>query len=334
MQARNDYRALVVREQPDGSFSKKIEQLPFSFLPQHEVLIEVKHAALNFKDALSASGHKGITRSFPHTPGVDAAGVVVEDASGTFAPGTPVICTSYDLGMNTFGAFAEYIRVPAAWVVPMPAQWSTYQAMVLGTAAYTAALALYKMERNGQNPSMGDVVVTGASGGVGTLAVSILTKAGYRVVASTGKKDSIPFLTELGAIKCISREDVANVSPKPIGSPKWAGAIDNVGGDTLVGLLKSCSKEGNIACVGLVGSPQLALTVYPFILNGVNLLGVDSAETPMSRRLEIWQLLAEKWMPNGWEKLGREVSLDEIPKAMDAMLNGQTSGRIVAKIGL
>lgn len=334
MHEQNEFRALVVREQADGSFSKKFEMRTISELPSHQVLIKVTHAALNFKDALSANGHKGITKKYPHTPGVDAAGVVVEDASGTFMPGTKVICTSYDLGMNTSGAFAQFIRVPAEWVVPMPEQWTSYQAMVLGTAAYTVGLALYKMERNGQHPSMGEVVVTGASGGVGTLAIAILKKAGYTVIASTGKKENEDFLLEIGAARCISREEVADVSAKPITAPKWAGGIDNVGGQTLVGLLKSCSKEGNIACVGLVGSPQLSLTVYPFILNGVNLLGVDSAETPRQERLKIWSLLAEKWMPECWNKLGKEVGLDEIPAAMDAMLKGQTLGRIVANIGI
>lgn len=325
-------KALVVREHEDSSFSKSIEEKNIDTLPSNEVLIKVHYAALNFKDALSASGHKGITKKYPHTPGVDAAGTIVEDITGKFSIGESVICTSYDLGMNTAGAFAEYIRVPANWVVKLPESMSLEESMILGTAAYTAGLALYKMERCGQNPDMGEIVVTGASGGVGTMAIAILAKAGYNVIASSDKVDQYNFLQELGAHRCISRSEVNDQSGKPVLRSMWAGAIDNVGGNTLQTLLKACSKEGCVASIGLVDSPNLNLTVYPFILNGINLLGIDSAETKMETRQIIWNNLSNVWKPKNLDLAKKIVTLDEIPTYMDMMLKGKTSGRIVAKI--
>ena len=286
-----NYRALIVRETENG-FTKAVETVDESFLPENEVLIKVEAAGLNYKDALSASGHKGISRNFPHTPGVDAAGKVVDDSTGSFSPGDMVICTSYDLGMNTKGGFAEYIRVPAKWVVKMPAGWTSYQSMVLGTAAYTAALALYKMEMAGQHPGLGPIVVTGATGGVGSMAVNILSKAGYEVWAATGKTSEHSYLKSLGASKILSREDVNDTSSRPLFKPEWAGAIDNVGGTTLSTLIRNCGRNGNVATIGLVDNEKLDLTIYPFILNGVNLLGIDSAETPVDLRQKIWNKLA------------------------------------------
>lgn len=326
------FKALVIREEENGTFSRSIEQRSLDSLPDHEVLIKVEYAGLNYKDALSAHGHKGITRAFPHTPGVDAAGSVVSDKTGTFSPGEKVICTSFDLGMNTSGGFSEYIKVPASWVVRLPKEWTTYQAMVMGTAAYTAALALFKMERCGQHPSMGEIVVTGASGGVGSMALAILKKAGYQAVAATGKANQHEWLMQCGASRCISREEVNDQSGRPILKSKWAGAIDNVGGNTLITLLKACSKEGSVASIGLVDSPQIEMTVYPFILNGVNLLGIDSAETAFGLRQIIWDKIAQEWMPDNWNQMGTEVSLEEVPSHMEAMIKGESKGRIVARI--
>jgi len=290
-----EYKALVISEKENGEFKKQVKKVPRSFLPQNEVLIKVKFAGLNYKDALSAHGHKGITKNYPHTPGVDAAGVVVSDKTGNFEEGDKVICTSYDLGMNTPGGCAEYISVPSEWVVPLPSGVSLKDSMVMGTAAYTAGLALFKMEMSGQTPALGEVVVTGATGGVGSMAVAILAKAGYRVVASTGKKDKIFYLLEIGAQRCVGREEVDDSTEKPLLKPRWAGAIDNVGGNTLSTLLKACSRNGNVASIGLVDSPELKTTVFPFILNGVNLLGIDSAETPYKLRAKIWGKLASDW---------------------------------------
>jgi len=329
----DQFKALVVREKDDGSFSKRIETRSIATdLPDHEVLIKVKYAGLNYKDALSASGHRGVTRKYPHTPGVDAAGIVISDRSGTFKEGQEVICTSYDLGMNTPGGFAEYIAVPAGWVVPLPLGITLKESMVMGTGAFTAALALHKMEMAGQRPEMGEIVVTGATGGVGSMAVAILAKAGYNVVAASGKKDKYISLLEIGAKNCIPRQDVDDKSGKPMLKSRWAGAIDNVGGNTLSTLLKSTGKEGCVASIGLVDSPQLETTVFPFILNGVNLLGVDSADTPMTTRLKIWNKLGNEWRLENISRLQNIVKLDDIAFYMDKMLKGETVGRIVVQM--
>jgi putative YhdH/YhfP family quinone oxidoreductase len=326
------YLALTVRETDSGKFEKSIEERHLEELPDNEVLIRVHYAGLNYKDALSASGHKGITRRYPHTPGVDAAGVVMSDRSATFAEGSRVICTSYDLGMNTPGGFAQYIRVPAAWVLPLPQDMGLYESMVMGTAAFTAGLALWKMERCGQHPGMGKIVVSGASGGVGSMALGVLSRAGYYPVAATGKSELNDWLKLCGAQDIIRREEIDDTSGKPLLSSRWAGAIDNIGGNTLSTLLKGCTKEGCVASVGLVASADLNSSVYPFILNGVNLLGVDSAECAMELRAKIWQKLAWEWKPVNLEAMGRKVKLEAIPQLMEDMLRGQARGRIVAEI--
>jgi len=327
-----EYKALIVREKAEKEFQQKIEMVSADFLPENEVLIKVKYAGLNYKDALSAHGHKGVTRNYPHTPGVDAAGEVVSDKTGKFQSGDLVICTSYDLGMNTAGGCAEYISVPAGWVVPLPAEISLKESMVMGTAAYTAGLALYKMEMGGQTPEMGEILVTGATGGVGSMAVAILAKAGYDVLASTGKKDKIFYLLEIGAKRCLSREEVEDGSDKPLLKARWAGAIDNVGGNTLSTLLKACGRNGNVASIGLVDSPILNTTVFPFILNGVNLLGIDSAETPYSIRTKIWEKLSYDWKPEKIDDIQTIISLEETPKYLDKILKGKAIGRVVVDL--
>ncbi len=324
-----EYKALIVSETENGEFKQKVENVPFSFLPENEVVIHVKYAGLNYKDALSAHGHKGITRKYPHTPGVDAAGIVVSDKSGKFSAGDKVICTSYDLGMNTPGGCGEYISVPSSWVVPLPTGISLLDSMVMGTAAYTAGLALYKMEMAGQRPEMGEIMVTGATGGVGSMAVAILAKAGYDVIASTGKRDKTFYLLEIGAKKCVGREEVDDKSGKPLLKSQWAGAIDNVGGNTLATLLKACARNGNIASIGLVDSPELSTTVYPFILNGVNLLGIDSAETPSDIRLNIWNKLATDWKLDKIKDMQTVIPLVETPHYLEKILKGKTIGRVV-----
>lgn len=319
---------MVIRETEDG-FSREIETVGCDFLPDNDVLIEVKYAGLNYKDALSASGNKGVTRNYPHTPGVDACGVVAESRDDRFKTGQEVIVTSYDLGMNTNGGFAAYISVPGDWIVPLPGGMSLKESMVMGTAAYTAALALHKMEQCGQNPEMGEVIVTGASGGVGSMAVSILKKSGYRVIASSGKTEYYEWLKEIGAKRCVNREEVSDESGRPLLSSAWAGAIDTVGGNTLATLLKRCGRNGSVATCGLVSSPELEITVFPFILNGVNLLGVDSAETPRELRSQIWKRLATDLKPDTLERMEKLVSLEEIPDYMDEILEGETAGRVV-----
>lgn len=332
MKQAETFRAFVVEESPSGTFERKVKQKYFHELPENEVLIAVKYAGLNYKDALSAFGHKGITRKYPHTPGVDAAGVVVEDSSGKFKVGQKVICTSYDLGMNTDGAFSQYIRVPASWVLLLPDALSLKESMILGTAAYTAGLALYKMECMGQVPEMGPVVVTGATGGVGSMAVALLSKAGYRVMASTGKTGEIDYLKSLGAVEIVGRAETCDRSGRPLLKQKWAGAIDNVGGETLVTLLKACGRNGSVASIGLVESPEFSMTVYPFILNGVNLLGVDSAETPMVLRQQIWERLAGKWRIEHLDEMSTIISLDQLDEYLALIRTGKTKGRVVVAL--
>lgn len=325
------FRSLVVRENEDGNFTRSIEKKAVKELPEHEVLIKSSFAGLNFKDALSASGHKGITKQFPHTPGVDVSGTIVSDTSGKFKEGQEVIVTGYDLGMNTSGGFQEYVRVPASWVVPKPEGLSLKESMVFGTAGFTAALSLFKMERNGQNPKMGEILVTGASGGVGSMAVGILAKAGYDVIASSGSKEAEDHLKKLGTSRIEGRAFACDDSGRPLLRPKWAGAIDTVGGETLHTCVKACGRKGSVACCGLVASSDLNMTVYPFLLNGINILGVDSAETDMELRLQLWQKLATSWKIDNLESYGTFVGLNDIIGQMDLILKGKTKGRVVVE---
>ena len=324
------YKAWIIRED-NGCYTRAIEEQSTDDLPQGDVLLRVHYAGLNYKDGLSSAGHKGITRKFPHQPGIDAAGVVVSDSSSTFAEGDKVICTSFDLGMNTAGGFGEYIRVPAGWCVPLPSGLTLEESMIHGSGGYTAALALYKMEQNGQKPEMGPICVTGATGGVGSLAVAVLAQAGYEVIASTGKPEEHTFLQSLGATEIIDRNEVNDESGKPLLRSKWAGAIDNVGGNTLATLLKCCGRNGSVACIGLVASDDLQTTVFPFILNGVNLLGIESAYTPVEVRTEIWRRLANQWRVSQLHDIKTVISLEQLDPYFDLILEGKTRGRIVVR---
>ena len=327
----NQFKAFVIRENENGNFSRSIEDKRIDELPEGEVLIQVKYAALNYKDALSSSGHKGITRNFPHTPGVDACGIVMSSESDDFKEGDAVIVTSYDFGMNTSGGFQEYIRVPAKWPVKLPEGMTLEESMVLGTGGFTAALSLFKMEQNGQEPSMGPILVTGSTGGVGSMAVSILALNGYEVIAASGKKEAHDYLRELGATEIISREETNDQSGRPLLRTKWAGAIDTVGDNTLATCIKACGRNGSVAVCGLVESEKLETTVYPFILNGVNVLGIETAETPRKIRLKIWELLSKKWKPKHLEDIKKIISLDELEEHIQLMLAGKSKGRVLVK---
>ena len=323
------FRALRVHEEESGTFTRRIAERRIDDLPAGEVLIQVQYAALNYKDALSATGNKGVTRQYPHTPGIDGAGVVADSQSPQFKAGDQVLVTSYDLGMNTDGAFAEYIRVPAAWVIPLPQGLSTREAMIIGTAGLTAGIGLYKMEKMGQRPEQGPLVVSGATGGVGSLAVGILAQAGYEVIASTGKEEAADYLKSLGATQVVDRAFIDDDSSRPLLRPQWAGGIDTVGGNTLATLLKGCRREGSIAACGLVSSPVLSTTVFPFILNGVNLLGIDSATFPAATRREIWTKLATDWRLPELDRLATVCSLPELDPHIDAILDGEVKGRVI-----
>lgn len=326
------FKAFRVSEDKNGKFVRNIVERNIEDLPEGDVLVKIYYAALNYKDALSFSGNKGVTRKYPHTPGIDGAGVVVESATATFNAGDKVLVTSYDLGMNTDGAFAEYIRVPAEWVVSLPDGLNLKESMIIGTAGLTAGIGLYKMEKMGQNPKQGSIVVSGASGGVGSMAVGVLAKAGYKVIASTGKKDITDYLKNLGATDVVDREFINDDSSRPLMKPKWAGAIDTVGGSTLSTLIKGCNREGNVAACGLVSSPVLSTTVFPFILNGVNLLGLDSATFPMDDRKEVWNKLASSWKIPNMDSLATICKFEELEPYIDAMLKGESKGRVVVEI--
>jgi len=319
----------------DGTFSRSITDLPLDGLPtfDDEVTIRVHYAALNYKDGLSATGNKGVTRNFPHTPGIDASGVVVASKHPDFQEGMSVICTSYDLGMNTSGAFADYIRVPGSWVIPMPDGYDLRESMVQGTAGLTAGIGLYQMERMGQNPDMGPLLVTGASGGVGSLAVAIYSKAGYEVWAVTGSADAHDYLRGLGAKEILSRKDVIDTSGRPMLKARWAGALDTVGGDMLASVIKGTKPYGSVAVCGLVASPKFDASVFPFILRGVNVLGVESAELPMAVRKEVWAKLASDWRVPMAEGMYTETDLQTLSDTyVPAILEGKTKGRVLAKL--
>ena len=326
------FRCYLVEKQASGEFKASIAERPLDALPEGDVQVEVAWSSLNYKDALSATGNPGVTRKFPHVPGIDAAGTVVESRSEKFQAGQAVLVTSYDLGQNHWGGFAEFVRVPAGWVVPLPAGLSLRESMILGTAGFTAALSLEALEQHGISPEQGDIVVTGATGGVGSLAVALLAKNGYSVTAVTGKPSATAFLLEtLGAKRVVSREEVDDRSGKPLLSARWAGAIDTVGGNTLATLVRSTQRGGCVAACGLVGGVDLPLSVLPFILRGVTLAGIDSAECPYPKRVEIWNKLAGPWKLSLLDTLSEEVNLTGLSGKIDQILGGQILGRVLVK---
>lgn len=328
---KSEYQALYISETPEGNFTQEISTLTTDQLMEKGVLIRVLYSSLNYKDALSASGNKGVTRRYPHTPGIDAAGIVANSTHPEFREGDEVIVTGYDLGMNTFGGFGEYINVPATWIVPKPIGMSLKESMTLGTAGFTAALAVHHLLRSGQKKEDGPVLVTGATGGVGSWGITILSHLGFEVIASSGKPGQSDFLKNLGANTIIGRSETDDMSGKALLRPRWAGAIDTVGGNILATVLKSCSEHGNIAVCGNVASAQLQTTVFPFILNGVNLLGVNSATTPMALRRTLWQRLNEEWKTKLPSEAVIETGLNELPEYIRLILKGQITGRVILK---
>lgn len=323
------FKAYRVTEDKSGKFHRSIITRTLQDLPEGDVTIKIHYAALNYKDALSFSGNKGVTRKYPHTPGIDGSGTVVDSQSPEFKAGDKVLVTSYDLGMNTDGAFAEYIRIPASWVVALPKEMTLLESMIIGTAGLTAGIGLYKMEKMGQTPAMGPIVISGATGGVGSMAIGILNKAGYEIVASSGKPEMTDYLKHLGAHQVVDREHINDDSNRPLMKPAWAGAIDTIGGNTLATLVKGCQSEGSVAACGLVSSPVLPTTVFPFILNGVNLIGIDSATYPREERLLVWRKLATDWRLPDLQRLSTLCDLEELEPYIDAMLKGGSKGRVV-----
>ena len=325
------FRAMVVEETADHKFNRKITKKSLNELTEGEVLIKVMYSSLNYKDALSASGNKGVTRNYPHTPGIDAAGIVEESLSDDFESGEEVIVTSYDLGMNTSGGFGEYIRVPADWVVKLPDNLSLKESMIYGTAGFTAGLSIHKMSHT-VKPDQGEILVTGASGGVGSIAVAILVKAGYKVVAVSGKTEEKQFFMDLGVEEVITREDASDTSGRPILRGRWAGVIDTVGGDILATAIKATKYGGAVTCCGNVASPDLPINVFPFILRSVSLLGIDSQNCPMNIRKKIWEKLAGDWKLSNLEDLSSEISLDDLDENIALILQGKKKGRTVVNL--
>lgn len=326
------FKAMVVTETAEKKFLREVTHKSLTDLPAGELLIEVKYSSLNYKDALSASGNKGVTRKYPHTPGIDAAGIVTESANAKFAPGDQVIVTGFDLGMNTSGGFGQYIRVPASWAVQLPEKLSLKESMIYGTAGFTAALAVLKMQQHGLAKEQGEVLVTGATGGVGSLAVSLLAKSGFHVVAATGKTGEKDFLIHLGAREIISREDAGDSSGRPLLKGRWAGVVDAVGGNILATAIKSAKPHGVVACCGNVASADVSLTVYPFILRGISLLGIDSVECPMDTRLLIWKKISQEWKLDLSHGLFSECPLEELDSKIDLILAGKIRGRVVVTL--
>ncbi|MBU0545007.1 MAG: YhdH/YhfP family quinone oxidoreductase [Proteobacteria bacterium] len=327
------FKALVVEEADKNLFIRKIKDNTIGSLPPGDIIVRVKYSSLNYKDALSATGNKSVTRTYPHTPGIDAAGVVEGSSEGGFIPGEQVIVTSYDLGMNTSGGFGQYIRVPAGWVVKLPSGLTLKESMILGTAGFTAGMSVERLTAS-VKPEHGMILVTGATGGVGSIAVAILSKLGYSVAAVSGKTDAEGLLKKLGAGEIISRKEFTENSNRPILKARWAGAIDTVGGEILATAIKSTGPLGVVTCCGNVASPELPINVFPFILRGVSLIGIDSQNCPMPLRKKIWAKLADIWKPGMFEDLYEEISLGELDNKIAAILKGQIKGRTLVNLDM
>jgi putative YhdH/YhfP family quinone oxidoreductase len=301
-------------------------------LPEGDVLIKVAYSGLNYKDALSARGHVGITKKYPHTPGIDLSGVVVDSNNDNFQSGTKVLVTGYDLGMNTSGGFQEFVKVPSAWVVKLPKNLTLKQAMIYGTAGFTSALAFNRFAMLGSDISSGKLLITGATGGVGILSVAIAKKIGYYSVASTGKIELSELLRELGADEVIDRNSIIDETKRPLLSRNWKFVIESAGGITLNSAIRSLDKGGAVAIIGNVTGDEIHTSVYPFLLRGIALLGIESAETNMELRLSLWDKLANEWRIDNFEKIHKLISLEEVPTELGKMLQGTQSQKVVVAI--
>ncbi|MEA3545761.1 MAG: YhdH/YhfP family quinone oxidoreductase [Thermodesulfobacteriota bacterium] len=327
-----EFKALLVEQPEKKVFTRSVVTRSIDDLPEGELVVKVHYSSLNFKDALSSVGNPGVTRNFPHTPGIDAAGEVVSCTDGSFQPGDQVIVTSYDLGMETDGGFGQMIRVPSKWALKLPPGLSLKESMMLGTAGLTAALSVQELVENGVTPERGSVLVTGATGGVGSLAVAILTKIGFKVTAVTGKLEEAAYLESLGAESVIDRETLLKGNERPMLKPAWAGVVDCVGGDMLAAAIKSAQNDGVVTCCGLVASIDLNINVFPFILRGVRLIGIDSAECPMERRTRVWSRLANEWKLDDLTGMVDEITLDGLEEKVQLMLKGGLKRRALVNL--
>ena len=325
------FRALVLRE-ADRKVSAAIETLNDEDLPEGEVLVRVSHSTVNYKDGMVINGIGRLVRDYPHVPGIDFSGTVEASDSPDFKPGDSVVLTGWRVGEVHWGGHAEKARVKADWLVPLPEGLSEADAMAVGTAGFTAMLAVRALEDHGVTPGSGEVLVTGASGGVGSVATAILANLGYNVAASTGRPEQADYLKSLGATTIIDRAGLAELPSRPLARERFAGAIDNVGGSTLSNLLTQMAYGGSVAAVGLTGGNELSGTVLPFLLRGVNLLGIDSVMCPKERRLETWRRVARDLPMDKLNAMVESHGIDDLPRLGKEILNGAVRGRAVVKI--
>ncbi|MDD2292230.1 MAG: YhdH/YhfP family quinone oxidoreductase [Aliarcobacter sp.] len=325
-------KAFVVEKIGEKEFTSGIQDISTPKCEENEVVIKVTYSSLNYKDALSSIGNPGVTRKFPHITGIDVSGTIFESTSPIFKVGERVLVTGYDMGMNSNGGHAQYVKVPASWVARIPDSISDKEIMTFGTAGLTAALSVNELIENGIKPESGDILVTGATGGVGSIAIAILSKLGYNIVAISGKKDRIDFLKNIGANEVILREVFEENTNKPLLSEKYAGVIDTVGGQILANALKEVKYDGVVTCCGLTSSSQLNTNVFPFILRGVRLIGIDSVECKLEKKQAAWEKLASRWKINSLNTIVNEITLDEIKIAYEHLLSGKAVGRYVVKI--
>lgn len=328
MRAFNAYRII---EEADGKSAGRFVELKLDDLDPGEVLIEARYSSVNFKDALAATGVGKVIRRFPCVGGIDVSGVVADSSDTRFKAGDEVLVTGYDMGVAHDGGYAEFVRVPAAWVVPLPVGMTLFEAMAFGTAGFTAGLAINRMEQNGLKPENGKVIVTGATGGVSSLVIQMLAQHGYHVVALTGKDSEHEYLQSLGAKEVLSRKELV-MGKRPMEKSLWAGALDSVGGETLAWLTRTMQQNGAIASIGNAGGAELNTTVLPFILRGVSLLGVDSVAAAMPLRREIWQRLAADLHPKQLAKVVNQVYFSDLPQVFPRIMQGQQRGRVVVGI--
>ncbi|MEH7114252.1 acryloyl-CoA reductase [Neobacillus niacini] len=326
-----NFKALVV-DKTESDFTVGIKNISYNVLPAGEVLIKVAYSGINYKDGLASIPEGKIVRSYPFVPGIDLAGVVVSSEDPRYSEGDQVIATSYEIGVSHYGGYSEYARIPADWIVPLPENLTLKEAMIYGTAGLTAALSVQRLEENGLSPEKGKVLVTGATGGVGSIAVAILAKRGYEVVASTGKASEHDYLHKLGANEVVSRDEVYNGKVKALDKQLWAGAVDPVGGESLAAILSKIHYNGSVAVSGLTGGGNVPTTVFPFILRGINLLGIDSVNCPMPVRQQLWQRMADDFKPDVLGLISKEIRLEEIPQTLPIILQGQARGRFIVKV--